>query len=41
MSYTLKTTLYHDTISEITKIDVSLGRGRKDFGKGFYMAVSK
>lgn len=41
MSYTLKTTLYHGTISEITKIDVSLGRGRKDFGKGFYMAVSK
>ena len=41
MSYTLKTTLYHGTISEISKIDVSLGRGRKDFGKGFYMAVSK
>lgn len=41
MSYKLNTTLYHGTISAISKIDVSLGRGRKDFGKGFYMAVSK
>lgn len=41
MSYNLKTVLYHGTVSEISKIDVSLGRGRKDFGKGFYMAVSK
>lgn len=37
----LKTVLYHGTVSEINKIDVSLGRGRKDFGKGFYMAVTK
>lgn len=37
----LRTVLYHGTISEIEKIDVSLGRGRKDFGKGFYMAVTK
>lgn len=41
MWHKLKTTLYHGTISDITKIDVTLGRGRKDFGKGFYMAVSK
>lgn len=37
----LKTVLYHGTISEILHVDVNLGRGRKDFGKGFYMAVSK
>jgi len=37
----IKTTLYHGTISEIEKIDVSLGRDKKDFGKGFYLAVSK
>ena len=34
-------TLYHGTISEIRSIDVLRGRGRKDFGRGFYMAVSK
>lgn len=28
--------LYHGTISDITEIDVSAGRGFKDFGKGFY-----
>lgn len=33
--------LYHGTVSDIKHIDVSLGKGRKDFGKGFYMAVSK
>ena len=33
--------LYHGTISEITAVDVSAGRSRKDFGKGFYMSVSK
>ena len=37
----IKTTLYHGTISEIEKVDVSLGRDKKDFGKGFYLAVSK
>ncbi len=37
----LKTTLYHGTISEITSVDVSAGRSRKDFGKGFYMAITK
>ena len=41
MYHKLETTLYHGTISEITEVDVTLGRGRKDFGKGFYMAVSK
>ncbi len=37
----VKTTLYHGTISVIEKVDVSAGRSRKDFGKGFYMAVTK
>jgi len=37
----IKTTLYHGTISVIDKVDVTAGRSRKDFGKGFYMAVSK
>lgn len=41
MYHSLKTTLYHGTASEIKQIDVKLGRERKDFGKGFYMAVSK
>lgn len=41
MYQNLKTVLYHGTVSEITQIDVKLGRGRKDFGRGFYMAVSK
>lgn len=37
----LKTILYHGTASEIQQVDVKLGRERKDFGKGFYMAISK
>lgn len=41
MYQNLETVLYHGTVSEITQIDVKLGRGRKDFGRGFYMAVSK
>lgn len=34
-------TLYHGTIDLIASIDVTKGRGNKDFGKGFYMAVEK
>ena len=41
MCHSLRTTLYHGTVSEIEQIDVKLGKGRKDFGRGFYMAVSK
>lgn len=41
MWLSLRTTLYHGTASEIQQVDVKLGRERKDFGKGFYMAVSK
>ena len=28
-------------MSEIAQVDVKMGRGRKDFGRGFYMAISK
>ena len=41
MSQQYKEKLYHGTVSEISRVDVSKGRGNKDFGKGFYMAVSK
>lgn len=41
MCHNFKTTLYHGTVSKFSHIDVLYGRGRKDFGKGFYMAVSK
>ena len=41
MSQQYKEKLYHGTVSEISSVDVSKGRGNKDFGKGFYMAVSK
>ena len=37
----INTALYHGSISVIEKVDVSMGKGRKDFGKGFYMSVSK
>lgn len=33
--------LYHGTISEITAVDVTAGRSRKDFGRGFYMSPSR
>ena len=39
--YQFNSRLYHGTVSQIDKVDVSLGRGNKDFGKGFYMAVSQ
>lgn len=41
MSRSFRTILYHGTVSDISRVDVSLGRGRRDFGRGFYMAVSK
>lgn len=41
MCCNLRTILYHGTAYEITQVDVSLGRSRKDFGRGFYMAVTK
>ena len=41
MYQNLKYVLYHGTIATIEKIDISQGKGRKDFGKGFYMAVTR
>ena len=37
---TLPDALFHGSAVEFKRIDVSKGRGRKDFGKGFYMALS-
>ena len=37
----IKTILYHGTIDTISHIDVTKGRDRTDFGKGFYLAASK
>ena len=34
-------TLYHGTSEKFETIDVLKGRNNKDFGKGFYMAVTK
>ena len=41
MYHQIKKVLYHGTVSEIVKLDVTKGRYKKDFGKGFYIAVSK
>ncbi len=41
MYQNFKYVLYHGTIANIEKIDIGQGKGRKDFGKGFYMAVSR
>ena len=41
MYQNLKYVLYHGTIANIEKIDTDQGKERKDFGKGFYMAVSR
>ena len=32
--------LYHGTIDRIPLIDVTKGKPRKDFGRGFYMALN-
>lgn len=37
----VKTILYHGTAQPFDVIDVTKGKDRKDFGKGFYMALSK
>ena len=37
---TLPDSFFHGSAVEFKRIDVSRGRGRKDFGKGFYMALS-
>ena len=40
MSRVFEQPLFHGTIASIERIDVSRGRARKDFGRGFYMAMS-
>ena len=40
MSRVFEQSLFHGTISSIDRIDVSQGRAHKDFGRGFYMAMS-
>ena len=40
MSRAFEQPLYHGTIMSIQRIDVSRGRAHKDFGRGFYMAMS-
>lgn len=39
--FKIKETIYHGTIYNIDNIDLSVGRGYKDFGKGFYLAYNK
>ena len=33
--------LFHGTTYDINKIDVTQGKGYKDFGKGFYMGTDR
>jgi len=40
MSKAFEQPLFHGTIEPIQRIDVSRGRPRRDFGRGFYMAMS-
>ena len=40
MSRVFEQSLFHGTISSIERIDISRGRAHKDFGRGFYMAMS-
>lgn len=41
MLWQVNSVLYHGTAQPFSKVDVQKGRDRKDFGKGFYMAISK
>ena len=41
MSLQFEDPLYHGTVSEISLVDVTLGRGKKDFGRGFYLLPDK
>lgn len=40
ISLTLPNTLYHGSAQLFKRVDVSKGRPHKDFGKGFYIALS-
>lgn len=37
----IKEKLFHGTVSVINEVDVTKGRDRKDFGKGFYIAETR
>lgn len=39
--FKIKSTIYHGTIYNINNINLTAGRGYKDFGKGFYLAYNK
>ena len=39
MSRAFEQPLYHGTVEMIPRIDVTRGRFRKDFGRGFYLAL--
>ena len=39
MSRAFEQPLYHGTVEMIPRIDVTRGRFKKDFGRGFYMAL--
>ena len=40
MSRAFDRALFHGTLAHIDKIDVMQGKPRKDFGRGFYLALS-
>lgn len=40
-NFKIKSTIYHGTIANIDNIDLTIGRGYKDFGRGFYLAYNK
>ena len=40
-NFKIKSTIYHGTISDIDNVDLTAGRGYKDFGKGFYLDYDK
>ena len=40
MSRAFDRALFHGTLAHIDKIDVTQGKPRKDFGRGFYLALS-
>ena len=39
MSRAFEQPLYHGTVEMIPRIDVTRGRFKKDFGRGFYLAL--
>ena len=39
--FKIKEKVYHGTVTPFDNIELSEGRGYKDFGKGFYLAYNK